>query len=180
MEKNLDYYLNLPYVTELLPIPISLGGGFTARLPQVGRNAIVGDGETIDEAINNLEQIKRLRFSEYLEKRVKIPEPGPEKEDYSGRFVVRIPKKLHRKISEAAQENQCSLNQFITYLLSENFVLEEQKKQHDQLNDKITILCEELWKLNYSFISEKKESIYKNKVIKEMNQYHEPDELKAA
>ena len=56
MEKNLEYYLNLPYKIEVTPILDSLGGGFSASLPEVGRRAVVGDGETIDEAIKNLEK----------------------------------------------------------------------------------------------------------------------------
>jgi len=54
-KKNLDYYMKLPYTIEVVPIPESQGGGCTARLPQIGRFAITGDGETPEEAINSLE-----------------------------------------------------------------------------------------------------------------------------
>ena len=75
MGKDLDYYMSLPYVIEVVPIPDAEGGGYTAQLPQVGRFAIVGDGETPEEAIADLENNKRLRFAAYLKKGVEIPEP---------------------------------------------------------------------------------------------------------
>lgn len=78
MNKNLEYYMNLPYIIELVPISESLGGGYTAGLPQVGRFAVTAHGETLDEALTNLEGIKEERFADYLEKNIQIPEPEPD------------------------------------------------------------------------------------------------------
>ncbi len=41
-----------------------------------------------------------------------IPEPRPV-EDYSGKFVVRVPKSLHRDLAQEADRQGISLNQFI-------------------------------------------------------------------
>jgi hypothetical protein len=41
-----------------------------------------------------------------------IPEPRP-LEDYSGRFVVRVPKSLHRDLTDAANAEGVSLNAYI-------------------------------------------------------------------
>lgn len=38
--------------------------------------------------------------------------------EYSGKFVIRIPKELHYKLTKQANENGVSLNQYITYKLS--------------------------------------------------------------
>lgn len=45
-------------------------------------------------------------------------------EEYSGRFVVRMPKSLHRDLAEQADRNDVSLNTWIIYLLSGNLVKE--------------------------------------------------------
>lgn len=82
MKKNLDYYMGLPYPIEIVPIPESEGGGYTAQLPQLGRFAFVGDGETVEEAIADLENFKRERFAAYLEDGIEIPEPKSEQEDF--------------------------------------------------------------------------------------------------
>ncbi|MCD8211791.1 MAG: type II toxin-antitoxin system HicB family antitoxin [Oscillospiraceae bacterium] len=39
-------------------------------------------------------------------------------EDYSGRFVLRIPRSLHKTLKEAAAEEGVSLNQYIIYKLT--------------------------------------------------------------
>lgn len=75
MNKDLDYYMTLPYIIEIKPIPAQDGGGFMATIPQLGRYALLGDGDTIEEAIKDLEITKRDRFTEYIAAGVEIPEP---------------------------------------------------------------------------------------------------------
>ena len=48
----------------------------------------------------------------------KIPEPVADK-DYSGKFTVRIPPEIHRKLAIQAAESGVSLNRFISAKLSQ-------------------------------------------------------------
>ena len=73
--KELDYYLNLPYRVEIVKISEEEGGGFMARLPQFGELGIVGDGDTVQEALRDLARNKKLRFANYLAEGQYIPEP---------------------------------------------------------------------------------------------------------
>ena len=41
--------------------------------------------------------------------------------EYSGRFVLRIPRFLHSELSKAAQRERVSLNQYCVYILSRYF-----------------------------------------------------------
>jgi antitoxin HicB len=116
--KNLDYFMALPYRMELEPIPAEQGGGFSASIPLLGRYALCADGNTVEEALDKLEEIKREVFTTCLEEGVVIPEPDPEEDEYSGRFVLRIPKYLHRELALRAKTNNTSLNQFVSCLLS--------------------------------------------------------------
>jgi len=120
MQKTLDYYLSLKYPVQVLPIDDSLGGGYTASIPSLGSQAFVGDGETPQEAYDNLEAAKKEIFAEYLEQGVSIPEPADEweHERYSGKLVVRMPRELHAKLAAAAKRNDSSLNQYMVYALS--------------------------------------------------------------
>lgn len=147
--EDLDYYMTLPYTIEVVPIPESLGGGFTARLPEIGRLAITGDGETPEEAIKNLEEVKHERFSEYLKKGLKIPKPEGEKEAYSGRFIVRLPTILHRQLSLAAKQNQISLNQYVNYLLTANFHLDKHEKKFDTILYELGVIENLVWDITY-------------------------------
>jgi predicted HicB family RNase H-like nuclease len=50
-----------------------------------------------------------------LDRGIAIPEP----ETFSGKFVLRVPKSLHRKLAENARRENLSLNQFLIYLITE-------------------------------------------------------------
>lgn len=119
MNKDIDYYMELNYPIEITKIPEDEGGGYTATIPQLGRKVFVSDGETIDEATRNLEDIKREWFQTYIDRGIPIPEPKrEEEEEYSGKFITRIPKELHRTLVKGANQNGVSLNQHVLYLLS--------------------------------------------------------------
>ena len=77
MKKDLNYYLNLRYKIELNPIPEDKGGGYEATIPQLGRYAFVGRGKTPEEALAQLEKIKKDYFDDYLKEGIEIPEPEP-------------------------------------------------------------------------------------------------------
>jgi predicted HicB family RNase H-like nuclease len=49
------------------------------------------------------------------------PERDPDRQDYSGRFVLRMPKFLHRELVQSARKNSVSLNQYVCALLAMNF-----------------------------------------------------------
>ncbi len=117
-EQLIEQYMNLPYRIEIVKIPDEKGGGFMARLPQFGRMAAIGDGETVDEALGNLEESKRELFETYISDGIEIPDPDTFEEDFSGRFVLRIPKYLHKDLAQRAKENNVSLNSFASALLS--------------------------------------------------------------
>lgn len=150
MKKDLNYYMNLDYPMEIVRIPDDEGGGFAATIPQLGRNAFVGDGETVDEAIKNLEQIKLELFEDYYKKEIPIPEPKQEEdEDYSGRFVMRIPKELHRYLAKRAADNNISLNQYVQYLLTSSAVTEGFEKVMEECMVRFNQLIEEMRSIEY-------------------------------
>jgi len=123
--KDLSYYVGLPYRIEIQPIPDNKGGGYEASIPELGRYAVCADGDTVEGALRSLEEIKRERLSAYLEEGHAIPEPEPDEEEHSGKFVLRIPKYLHRELAHRAKENGVSLNQFISSLLSRELLREK-------------------------------------------------------
>lgn len=75
MKKDLEYYLSLSYRIEVKPIPDEEGGDFIARMPEFGVLGIIGDGESPEEVLRDLDENKRLRFAQYLSEGFEIPEP---------------------------------------------------------------------------------------------------------
>ena len=149
MKKGLEYYLRLPYKIEIIGIPENKGGGYLARLPQFGELGIVGDGETIEQAIEDLEENKKIRFQEYLDDGLVIPEPEADDNDFSGRFVLRMPKFLHRELAQSAKKNGTSLNQYVCTLLAMNFQSDKLSFRLTALHDEIRSLHEPLGTLRY-------------------------------
>lgn len=126
---TVEFYMQLDYPVELRAIPKDMGGGYYASIPYLGRDAFLADGDTVEEALEQLEEVKFILFKDMIESGREIPLPPPLSEndidDYSGRLPLRIPKELHKRIAERAKANECSINQYIAVVLSEKVGIEE-------------------------------------------------------
>ena len=115
-EKTLDYYMDLPYTVAITPDED--GVGFNAEIPRL--KGCMAFGESIEEAYRTLIDVKQAWFEIALDRGWEIPEPAPaEVREYSGRFSLRLPRSLHRELSELAEEESTSLNQLAVALLAE-------------------------------------------------------------
>lgn len=135
MKKDLSYYLSLDY-----PIVINkeIDEGktyYVAEIPDLpGCGA---HGETIDAAIKSLDEAKRLWIEGSYEKGLDIPEPVSE-DKFSGKFLLRIPPKLHMELSKNAEKENMSLNQYIRNTLERNINLETMLKRIDSLERNVS------------------------------------------
>jgi predicted RNase H-like HicB family nuclease len=111
--KNIKSYLQLPYTRELLPEP---EGGWFVRIKELP--GCMSQGETPQEAITQIEEALVLWLEAALEANRPIPEPKPDA-DFSGKFIVRLPKSLHRKAVEQAEMEGVSLNQWVLSVVAE-------------------------------------------------------------
>jgi len=112
MDKTIDYYLSLPYTIELTPEPE--GGWFVSVKELPG---CMSQGDTPEEAIQMIRDAMSGWIEVALEDGDSIPEPR-ELDDYSGKFVVRVPRSLHRDLIETAEREGVSLNQYICMTLA--------------------------------------------------------------
>jgi antitoxin HicB len=110
-QKDLRYYLALSYPMELHEDD----GSYTALYPDLP--GCMSYGDTPNDAVSALKRVKRLWISGRLESGMSIPEPT-NLEDFSGKFLVRVPKSLHRDLHCRAQQEGVSLNQYVTHVLS--------------------------------------------------------------
>jgi antitoxin HicB len=112
MNKTVEHYLSLPYTIELIPEP--QGGWFVSVRELPG---CMSQGDTPEEAIEMIQDAMRGWIEVSLEDGDTIPEPRP-LEDYSGKFVVRVPRSLHQDLVETADREGISLNQYINVALA--------------------------------------------------------------
>jgi len=142
VNKDLSYYMSLNYPVEIVKIPSDEGGGYMATIPLLGRNVFVGDGETIEEALKNLEFVKEEWFKTYLERGHEIPLPEEVGErDYSGKFIIRVSPALHRQLAKTARKSNQSLNQYLVQILSSASSVEDVKSHID---DQLNLLCDRI------------------------------------
>lgn len=149
MRKNLDYYMSLKYPVEIEKIPEEEGGGYHVCIPLLGRYAFVGDGDTIEEALAHLEEVKRDLFSLYLARGIPIPEPDEEEAEYSGKFLLRIPSELHRYLAQQAKRNNTTLNQYCLFLLTRKAYLHTVQEEMEEIRREIRGLHQRLQEISF-------------------------------
>lgn len=105
--KDLAYYLTLPYTIELVREEDATWFARVVELP-----GCLSAGDSAEDAAGMIQEAMAGWIELALGDGQSIPEPKP-REEYSGKFVVRVPRSLHRDLVEAAAKEQVSLNQYI-------------------------------------------------------------------
>lgn len=108
----LEYYLGLEYTFNVIAAE---EGGYLIVYPDLP--GCFTQAETLDEAFEYAREIRELWIETEYEEGDPIPLPTYP-EEYSGKFNLRIPKSLHRKLAGSAEADGVSLNQYVTMLLS--------------------------------------------------------------
>jgi len=113
VERTLDHYLGLGYVYEV--VPPDEGGSIVRYSDLPGCFEQVEEGE-------NIRQVARDVLTEWLTLALEdgddTPVPRAARE-YSGRFVLRVPRSMHASLAMAADREGVSTNAYIVSLLAE-------------------------------------------------------------
>jgi len=114
-QKNLETYLNLPYTIEVLRETDANNPGWAARVVELP--GCLTQADTFAELGEMICDAMRAWLETALEQGMAIPEPRLA-EEYSGKFVVRVPKSLHRELAETAAREGVSLNALVNAALA--------------------------------------------------------------
>jgi antitoxin HicB len=113
-EKDLQYYVNLPYTVTLRK---DEDGDFVAKIVEL--EGCSAHGADAAEALANLDEAKSLWIEDALESGERIPLPEDDTHLPSGKWLQRVPRSLHKKLVARAAREGVSLNQLVTSLLAE-------------------------------------------------------------
>ena len=92
-------------------------GVFIASVPEL--EGCFASGDTVEEALAALDIVLREWLEIALEEGQTIPNPRQQTlDEHSGRFTVRVPRSLHRLLSERAAAEGSSLNQLVSTILA--------------------------------------------------------------
>ncbi len=103
------------YPVEVRPLNPGEGGGFLAIYPDLP--GCMADGPTPEEAVHEVIDAAEswLKTAEEFGDPVPRPRTGGE----SGRFLARIPKSLHARLTARAKQEGVSMNTLLVALLSD-------------------------------------------------------------
>jgi len=109
---------SLDYPFQVRPLAEEDGGGYLIEFPDLP--GCLSDGATIEEAVENGADALRSWIATAQEFGDPVPPPSrPSDEAYSGRWNMRVPKSLHRRLAERAKAEGVSLNTLALALLAE-------------------------------------------------------------
>ncbi len=109
--------MNLQYPFEIRPLSDSEGGGYLIQFPDL--QGCISDGETPEEAVQN----GMVALTGWLETRQELglPIPVPHSaQNEPVKFVARLPRSLHSRLTAQAKQEGISLNTLLIMLLAQN------------------------------------------------------------
>jgi predicted RNase H-like HicB family nuclease len=109
-------YLSLPYTIVFRYVKDDSGEYYFATVQEL--DGCMSDGATIEEAAANIREAMEGWIETKLENGFSVPTPFLA-DQYSGKFNVRLPKTLHRRLALEAQREGVSLNQYTVFKLSQ-------------------------------------------------------------
>lgn len=113
-ERELQYYASLPYNVIIEQWDDGKGTYWVARIAELPNCLIHGD--TPEEAVKEIQEVKIDWIKSNLERGLPIPEPRPR--EFSGQIRLRISPSLHRLLADRAEMEGMSLNQYMATSLA--------------------------------------------------------------
>ncbi len=112
VEKSLEEYLALEYPFNVLVDP---DGGYVVVFPDLP--GCMTQADSYEEIVIMAQDARTLWIETAYDEGIDIPMPSYP-EDYSGKFNVRLPRSVHRKLAESAERENISLNQYVNTVLA--------------------------------------------------------------
>lgn len=78
-------------------------------------------GETEEEAVHEVHIAAKIWLKANAKMGREAPLPSIDI-NYSGKFLMRVPKRLHAELARAAKVQGVSLNQYVLYLLTKQYI----------------------------------------------------------
>lgn len=114
---QLEDYMKLPYTRVVQERNDDTGHYFYGKILEL--DGCQSTGETLEDLYMNLNEAMEGYIETKLEHGFPVPEPK-DIEEYSGKFNLRLPKSLHKRLAMEASQEGVSLNQYALYKLSQS------------------------------------------------------------
>lgn len=128
--RTVEDYLALPYHIEVVYDTSGQEPGWFARVVELP--GCMTQADTFEALGPMIQDAMRGWIEIGLEDGQPIPEPLPE-EGFSGKFVVRVPRSLHRQLAECADRDGVSLNAFVNVACARAVGAQAAAERHGQV-----------------------------------------------
>lgn len=108
---NVEEYVNKPYTIEVFRD----GPGYVARVLELP--GCITQADSFDELEDMVQDAMSVWISTAIEDGETVPEPRND-DQYSGKFLLRVPRTLHRQLAEEAVREGVSLNAYVNVALA--------------------------------------------------------------
>jgi len=127
MRTSLADYLSINYPFN---VQAESDGGFVIEFPDLP--GCMTQVETSVEIYDAAQEIRELWIETAYDqgRSIPVPEEAPE---YSGKFMTRISRSLHRDLAVAAKQENVSLNQYVFQLLAQGYVLQANRDHLERI-----------------------------------------------
>lgn len=134
LKKEVQKYMKLPYTIKLIP---EEDGTYFVEVEELP--GCMSQGDTPEEALEMIKDAMEGWLESSIDRGLEIPLPDVMRE-YSGRFLVRVPVSLHRRLAEIAKKEGVSLNHYIVSSLSEKLSTKDIENELKIIKDKVDLL----------------------------------------
>ncbi len=138
-KKEVQKYMKLPYTIKLIP---EEDGTYFVEVEELP--GCMSQGDTRDMALEMIKDAMEGWLESSIVRGLEIPLPDVMRE-YSGRFVVRVPRSLHRKLVASAHREGVSLNQYAVSILSENYSIRNVENLLKSINESVQIVQSQVY-----------------------------------
>jgi antitoxin HicB len=170
-EKQLRHFMGLSYPIEL----IEEDGQYTATHPDLPGCASFGD--TPDEAVAELRVVRELWLRGEIESGNAIPQPSSYEETFSGKFVLRMPKTLHRTLHHEAKLQGVSLNQYVIFTLADRHSKKPPVIDYQKISTEILAGLQEFASLKLQYGAHRRRPFYKVSIDGPTNDFQHLQDL---
>lgn len=112
---NINDYLKLPYTKMIKEVNDESGHYYYGCVLEL--DGCQSTGDSLEELMVSLNEAMEGYLEVKLENNIPIPMPQQD-DNYSGKFIVRLPKSLHKRLSIEASKEGVSLNRWACYKLA--------------------------------------------------------------
>jgi hypothetical protein len=148
MKMTREEWESLRYPMELQRLSEEEGGGWMAWIPLLGKGLFTVDAETAEDAVRDLEALRRSLYDTVMNSGRPVPLPSDvtDATSASGRWLMRTSRRLHAELKAAAASEGVSFNSYCESALERGHTIRSLEAALERLTDEAHAVIQAAWR----------------------------------